>query len=47
MTAVSGAGQDTGSQDSPAGRDVLSLPADVKASIRILIVDDERTLRES
>jgi DNA-binding NtrC family response regulator len=29
------------------GRDPLSIPADVKASIRILIVDDERTLRES
>src|SRR5213080_5222046 len=29
------------------GRDPLSIPADVKASIRILVVDDERTLRES
>lgn len=29
------------------GRDPLSIPAEVKASIRILIVDDERTLRES
>jgi DNA-binding NtrC family response regulator len=29
------------------GRDALALPADVKASIRVLIVDDERTLRES
>ncbi len=28
-------------------RDPLSIPADVKASIRILVVDDERTLRES
>src|SRR4249920_3218095 len=30
-----------------AGRDPLSIPSEVKASIRILIVDDERTLRES
>jgi DNA-binding NtrC family response regulator len=30
-----------------SGRDPLSIPSDVKASIRILIVDDERTLRES
>jgi len=28
-------------------RDPLSIPAEVKASIRILLVDDERTLRES
>src|SRR6188508_3606518 len=28
-------------------RDPLSIPAEVKASIRILVVDDERTLRES
>lgn len=31
----------------PEGRDPLSIPAEVKASIRILLVDDERTLRES
>src|SRR5690242_21405287 len=36
----------------PAGpeataRDPLSIPSDVKASIRVLVVDDERTLRES
>ncbi len=30
-----------------AARDPLSIPAEVKASIRILLVDDERTLRES
>src|SRR5678815_5990458 len=30
-----------------AARDPLSIPAEVKASIRILVVDDERTLRES
>lgn len=45
MTAVNGGGftppEGTGS------RDLLALPADVKTSIRILIVDDERTLRES
>src|SRR5262245_38742779 len=29
------------------GRDPLAIPAEVKASIKILIVDDERTLRES
>jgi DNA-binding NtrC family response regulator len=34
-------------RDSGASRDPLSIPPDVKASIRILIVDDERTLRES
>src|SRR5689334_12186369 len=28
-------------------RDPLSIPADIKASIRVLVVDDERTLRES
>src|SRR3989442_2225360 len=28
-------------------RDPLSIPSEVKASIRILLVDDERTLRES
>ena len=32
---------------SEATRDPLAIPAEVKASIRILIVDDERTLRES
>ena len=30
-----------------ANRDPLSIPGDVKSSIRILVVDDERTLRES
>src|SRR3982750_3578705 len=30
-----------------AARDPLSIPSEVKASIRILVVDDERTLRES
>jgi DNA-binding NtrC family response regulator len=30
-----------------APRDPLSIPGDVKASIRVLVVDDERTLRES
>jgi len=29
-----------------ASRDPLSIPAEVKASIRILVVDDDRTLRE-
>jgi DNA-binding NtrC family response regulator len=31
----------------PSLRDPLSIPAEVKASIRVLVVDDERTLRES
>ncbi|NOT07150.1 MAG: sigma-54-dependent Fis family transcriptional regulator [Gemmatimonadales bacterium] len=33
--------------DSSAARDPLSIPPEIKASIRILLVDDERTLRES
>ena len=36
-----------GAGDVAAARDPLSIPADVKASIKILLVDDERTLRES
>ena len=28
-------------------RDPLSIPGEIKASIRVLVVDDERTLRES
>ena len=44
MTVATGNG---GAADLAAGRDALALPADIKASIRILIVDDERTLRES
>ena len=47
MTVVTGADSDVGSPDPPPSRDILSMPADIKASIRILIVDDERTLRES
>ena len=31
----------------PASRDPLSIPTEVKSGIRILVVDDERTLRES
>ena len=30
-----------------ARRDPLAIPPEVKASIRVLVVDDERTLRES
>jgi DNA-binding NtrC family response regulator len=42
----------TGSSSAPsasgqANRDPLSIPPDVKSGIRILVVDDERTLRES
>ena len=31
----------------PASRDPFSIPSEIKASIRVLVVDDERTLRES
>jgi DNA-binding NtrC family response regulator len=34
------------SSSSDAQRDPLSIPADVKASIAVLVVDDDRTLRE-
>src|SRR5688572_4872860 len=34
------------SQTSDARRDPLSIPADVKSSISVLVVDDDRTLRE-
>ena len=37
----------TGDPGGGPGRDPLSIPTDVKASIRILVIDDERTLRES
>src|SRR6266540_3682312 len=37
----------TGSPADSTHRDLLSIPSDVKASIRVLVVDDERTLRES
>ncbi len=43
MTKAEGAG----GRDSGPIRDPLSIPGDVKASIKILVVDDERTLRES
>ncbi len=43
--AVAGSGGSGG--DHGAGRDALTLPAEVRATIRILIIDDERTLRES
>lgn len=34
-------------QGDELARDPLSIPAEVKSSIRILVIDDERTLRES
>ena len=37
---------DSASEAQPAPRDPLSIPADVKGGIRILVVDDDRTLRE-
>ena len=46
MTAATGSGQGYAPTEA-SGRDVLALPPEVKASIRVLIVDDERTLRES
>jgi DNA-binding NtrC family response regulator len=38
---------EVGRRESGPTRDPLSIPAEVKASIRLLVVDDERTLRES
>jgi DNA-binding NtrC family response regulator len=43
----SGRAGGVGAGDVAATRDPLSIPAEVKASLRILLVDDERTLRES
>ncbi len=40
-------GGETPSTNETSARDPLSIPPEVKASIRILLVDDERTLRES
>jgi DNA-binding NtrC family response regulator len=40
-------GSTPGAPDSEGMRDPLSIPPEVKASIKILLVDDERTLRES
>ena len=37
---------DSASDAQPAPRDPLSIPAEVKGGIRILVVDDDRTLRE-
>ena len=37
----------TPSASESSARDPLSIPSEVKASIRVLVVDDERTLRES
>ncbi len=34
-------------QSEGLSRDPLSIPPEVKSSIRILVIDDERTLRES
>jgi DNA-binding NtrC family response regulator len=45
LTQTPPPGTPSGSES--AARDPLSIPSDVKASIRILVVDDERTLRES
>lgn len=50
MAAPGGAGTaktEGNRRDSGSARDPLSIPAEVKESIRILVVDDERTLRES
>ena len=45
--SVSHSNQGAEATRADAGRDPFSIPADVKASIRILVIDDERTLRES
>src|SRR2546430_2552410 len=37
---------DVAAPSSRVGRDPLAIPAAVKADIRILVVDDDRTLRE-
>lgn len=48
MEAAGGTSQaDGGHRDSGSSRDPLSIPGHVKASIRIVVIDDERTLRES
>ncbi len=39
-------GSEEHSAAQPAPRDPLSIPAEVKADIRILVIDDDRTLRE-
>ena len=47
MTSVPPAlGSEEHSAAQPVPRDPLSIPAEVKADIRILVVDDDRTLRE-
>ncbi|HET9134063.1 MAG TPA: sigma-54 dependent transcriptional regulator [Gemmatimonadales bacterium] len=46
MTVVSGEGASPSATEGP-GRDHLAIAREVAASIRLLIVDDERTLRES
>jgi Response regulator containing CheY-like receiver, AAA-type ATPase, and DNA-binding domains len=38
--------EDVAAPSSRVGRDPLAIPAAVKADIRILVVDDDRTLRE-
>ena len=37
----------SGTASTDASRDPFSIPTEIKASIRVLVVDDERTLRES
>ncbi|MGH7657683.1 MAG: sigma-54-dependent transcriptional regulator, partial [Gemmatimonadales bacterium] len=44
---ASATGRNDAGPEKQSGRDPLAIPPEVKASIRILVVDDERTLRES
>ena len=46
MSATSEQNVDLAGGDDASLRDPLSIPPDVKASLRILVVDDDRTLRE-
>src|SRR4026209_1996000 len=46
-TSTAATGGAPGFPDSGGTRDPLSIPTEVKANIRILLIDDERTLREA
>jgi DNA-binding NtrC family response regulator len=46
MSTASMPNVDLGAPAEPGTRDPLSIPPDVKTSLRLLIVDDDRTLRE-
>jgi PleD family two-component response regulator len=46
MASATGARDETERSDEAAARDPLSISPEVKASLNLLIVDDDRTLRE-